>query len=35
VKILLGVIRWLKSPSKYEFDDEIEYLFGKKQRKPE
>ena len=33
VKIILSIIRWLKSPSKYEFDDEFEYLIGKKAEK--
>ena len=35
MKILLAVICWLKSPSKYEFDDELGYLFGKKQQNPQ
>ena len=29
-----SLIRWLKGPSKYEFDDEFEYLFGKSSESP-
>ena len=29
MKFLMSVVQWLKSPTKYEFEDELEYLFGK------
>ena len=29
MKFFLSVMHWLKSPTKYEFEDELEYLFGK------
>ena len=29
MKFFMSVVRWLKSPTKYEFEDEFEYLFGK------
>ena len=30
VKILKAIIDWLKQPTEYEYEDEIEVLFGKK-----
>jgi len=29
MKFLMSVVQWLKSPTEYEFEDELEYLFGK------
>jgi hypothetical protein len=29
MKFFMSVVHWLKSPTKYEFEDELEYLFGK------
>ena len=29
MKFFMSVMHWLKRPTEYEFEDELEYLFGK------